>query len=332
MEVYEPYLTYRQPEPGTCYSSDSEDLEPPQLSETPNETENDTPPETPLRSSILDDFSFAKYYGIKDPVVPPVHIAQPLVVANPHPVRPPLHSFRTFPITERQISQEKDGGYDSEREAPIRPSLPRFRSYRRSPEVMMRSSPLTTPKLGTSAGILWANDGSSPIAKRPRHPPPPETRDFGIQTDRTPFTALEELLADPNVDHAALWSRLVSTGIPFKAHKDRRNEVTGLGHGFPSSLAQDTSRIPTVVPKPRLPAGSENDPSRSWRPVDPFPAIGLEAPIISPVEFSDEDDMSPITLPASVLSPEDRLFLDFTQAGDYVEDLAAQVVDCAESE
>ncbi|KAG9076406.1 hypothetical protein FS749_011817 [Ceratobasidium sp. UAMH 11750] len=224
---------YRQPEPGTYYSSDS-DLEPPQLSETPNETENDTPPETPLRSSILmDNFEFSKFYGIKDlpttsgspsnkPVVPPVHIAEPLIVANPHPIRPPLQSFRTFTLADRHVSQERDGGYDSEREGyhtTVRPTLPRFRSYRRSPEGVGRSSPLTTPKLGTGSGaeVFWNNDGNSPVARRPRHPPPmdvpfmlvKERRDIGIQTDpirKDPMLAsLEELFTDPNLDRAALW-------------------------------------------------------------------------------------------------------------------------------
>ncbi|KAG8695414.1 hypothetical protein FRC12_006949 [Ceratobasidium sp. 428] len=350
MEVYRPYLSYRQPEPGICYSSDS-DLEPPQLSETPNETENDTPPETPLRSSILDDFSFTKYYGIKDTstrngtsgnkaLIPPVHIAEPLVVATPHPIRPSFQSFRSFPAVERHRSQERDVGYDSEREGPIRPSLPRFRSWRRSPEVM-KSSPLTTPKLGTSsgAGIFWNNDGSSPVAKRPRHPPPmdvpqSERRDIGIQTDRTILSSLEDLLADPDIDHAALWRGIVSTGVPFRVRKDRRNAMTGLGRGWPSDLAQDTSRIPTVVPRPEnelFPAwlGSwRSDELGGIRAVDPILApsrpLSMNAPVIGPVEFSDEDDMSPIALPESVLSPEDRLFLAYTQAGDYVEDLPTE--------
>ncbi|KAG8741491.1 hypothetical protein FRC10_002742 [Ceratobasidium sp. 414] len=357
--LHEPRFAYRQPEPGMCYSSDS-DLEPPHLSETPNETENDTPPETPLRSSILmDDFQFSKFYGIKDssttcgslvnkPIVLPVHIAEPLIVANPHPIRPSLQSFRTLTLADRHAPQERDGGYDSECEghhATVRPTLPRFRSHRRSPEGMISSSPLTTPKLGAGLGTeeFWNNGGGSPISRRPRHPPPMdipsalvnERRDVGTQTDpiRKDFmlASLGDLFADPNLDHAALWRGLVSTGVPFRVQKDRKNEATALGHGWPSSLAEDTSRIPTIVPKYAaglLPAWLD-----SGRAVDLFPVLNsnlnvnarvvsplsVKVPVIRPVEFSDEDEMSPIALPESVLSLKDKLFLDITRAGDYFE-------------
>ncbi|KAG9085586.1 hypothetical protein FRC06_003539, partial [Ceratobasidium sp. 370] len=147
------------------------------------------------------------------------------------------------------------------------------------------------------------------------------------------LASLEDLFADPNLDHVALWRGLVSTGVPFRVQKDRKNEVTGLGYGWPSSSAEDTSRIPTVVPKSATGCFPVDSWSGGARSVDPFSMfhspldvsvpvvspLSIKAPVIRPVEFSDEDEMSPLTLPESVLSVEDELFLGFTQAGDYSE-------------
>ncbi|QRV90296.1 hypothetical protein RhiJN_18314 [Ceratobasidium sp. AG-Ba] len=358
MSMREPYYQHSDPQPGISCLSDS-DLEPPlSFSDltSPNETENDTPPETPLRASLLDGPDIYKRDGTKDYAATgfnAVHVAEPLIVATPHPIRPPLPSFRTFTVAE----QDKDRGYDSERESFVRPPVPRFRSFRRSSEVA-RSSPLTTPSLGTSSGAFWnANETVSPVQKRPRHPPPmdvPPRRDIGIQTEST-LTPLEQLLDDPELDHAALWRGLISTGTPFRLNKDRSNQATGLGRGLPLGLAQDTSRVPTVVPNPtsglysRV-SSSTIDWNSTIRPhrrerhsivyrnsrqevglssgtAQVVDAPKLGAPVIAPLEISDEDEMSPLVLPEPILtgliSPEEHLHLQFTHGGDYVDPLAS---------
>ncbi|QRV75573.1 hypothetical protein RhiJN_03588 [Ceratobasidium sp. AG-Ba] len=350
MSMREPYYQHSDPQPGISCLSDS-DLEPPlSFSDltSPNETENDTPPETPLRDSLLDGPEILKSHRAKDNTATgfkTVHVAEPLIVATPHPIRPPLPSFRTFSVAE----QDNDRGYDSERETFIRPLVPRFRSFRRASEVA-RSSPLTTPSLGTSSGAFWnANKNFSPVQKRPRHPPPldlPSRHDIGVQTDSA-VSPLEQLLDDPRLDHAALWRGLISTGIPFRLNKDRSNQATRLGRGLPSGLAQDTSRVPTVVPDPAsglYPRASSS--TVEWNSTirphrrEPRPSVyrnsrrevglsnqtalvvdasKLGAPVIAPLKISDEDEMSPLVLPEPVLaglvSPEEHLLLQFTQGG-----------------
>lgn len=294
LECFPPHYASRS------YTSDS-DLELPQLSRSQTETENDTPPETPLRSRIPLDMTGVEYglkksdnhildgtdaIGCRGAVPPPACIFQPLSLVTPNPTRPSLHYFHSFGID----NDEEDCGYDSEREGRgvARPTLSRFRTFRRGAEDTssvnyggskvdikqpgfsliskeahdLVPSPLSTPKLDGKQ----FQDGSPSLPKRPRHPSPIEhslldsapqftaldeglvMQNADVESTRGALSSIREMLATLDLDQEALKLGLSGMGVPIRVQKDRRNTVTGLGLGRPSTLEEDNWRIPTVVP------------------------------------------------------------------------------------
>ena len=188
------------------YMFDS-DLEFPQLSGSQTETENDTPPETPLRSRIplksSDFYSCSKNSGgrvldgldidgCSAVVPPPTHVCQPLSLATPNPIRRYVNPSRSFVVTDH----DEDYGYDSEHEGLVSARPLRLRSFRhvtretsrtcynKSGLSFSRASALSTD-VSTPSGILsslstpkldWKPfQGASPsLPSRPRHPSPTE--------------------------------------------------------------------------------------------------------------------------------------------------------------
>ncbi|GAB1525216.1 hypothetical protein RhiTH_008373 [Rhizoctonia solani] len=115
--------------------SDSDIDSNPHLSEGFTETDNDTPPETPLRAKIeLTGEDQCTQHRTKEaqngscgrtPVMPaPAHFSEPLQIATPDPIRPVPYAIRSFGCSKLE---EDDRGYDSEREG--RPGLRKFRSF-----------------------------------------------------------------------------------------------------------------------------------------------------------------------------------------------------------
>ncbi|KAB5591735.1 hypothetical protein CTheo_4849 [Ceratobasidium theobromae] len=286
--------------------SDS-DMDAPQLSDALTETENDTPPETPLRSTMMisavdkchsfdtkerfPEISNKSYSSNLDvPLIrqagspaipPPAHVFEPLVVANPRPIRPAIHSFRSFGVE----FDEEDGGYHSEREGrpANRPILPRFRSYHLVPNSDQGRSIPVKPKLTHRASSFLVGQprehGPSPLSTptqgsgsfhskpppphgRPRHPPPmdaPPAINFDSSIDNYSKgpgffihdNTSNELVgeAHPDSSKSSLVNLLVDEAeLSACVRKDRSNKSTGLGLGLPASLEGDTWRTPTAVP------------------------------------------------------------------------------------
>ncbi|KAF8602928.1 hypothetical protein BDV93DRAFT_557107 [Ceratobasidium sp. AG-I] len=333
------------------YTSDS-DLELPQLSGSQTETENDTPPETPLRSRIpLRNSECYSCFGSSGGFVlsgldevgcsavvpPPAHVFRPLSLITPSPIRASLNSFSSFGI----LNHDEDYGYDSEHEERVsaRPAPLRLQSFRRGTREPPRtghnefrsnfsqmafssisketrstvSSPVTTPKLGGKPF-----EGASPsLPNRPRHPSPIEICSFdsafrlfnrnedlatgysGAGSPRSMLSSVKDMIASPDLDQEALRRGLISTGVPFRVHKDRRNAATGLGLGWPLALRADNCSVPAMVS-----VTVTNQPS-------PRNPVLLKAPKISPVKWEDED-MSPLTLPLSMFSDSEGSYFEKT--------------------
>ncbi|KAJ1300026.1 hypothetical protein OPQ81_002173 [Rhizoctonia solani] len=304
--------------PQACMiESDSDMDSEPHLSEALTETDNDTPPETPLRPTMeMDNGDHfvkreAKELELEDsscsrtPVMPaPAHFSEPLHLATPNPIRPVPHAIRLFGCTKLD---EEDKGYDSEREG--RPGLPRLRSFQLSnasqdktcmkrPGLPRRAASFIIGHSGERISTDTPRSGlqSSP---RPRQSSPLVPLDTNqpvldmINWSTRPLT-LEEIFGHPlsPEEEALLLSDLIAhplenLDVPAPA-KDRSNEATGLGLGLPVSLEGDTWRIPTVVPRQ---PNTESPPPEC-----------ANTPSISPIHC-DDLDLSPLSLPAPLISP-----------------------------
>ncbi|CCO33335.1 hypothetical protein BN14_07410 [Rhizoctonia solani AG-1 IB] len=319
--VFDPFVPRR-----STMESDSDMDSNPHLSEGFTETDNDTPPETPLRATMgLGNEDQYTECGIKPdqnascartPVMPaPARFSEPLQIATPNPIRPVPYAIRSFGCSNLD---EEDRGYDSEREG--RPGFRRFRSFQslatehdkniaKRPGLPTRAASFVVRKPGegrfastSGPGFHFFQHGfhNSP---RPRQPSPmipissnepiPDT--VGCSAE---VPALEEILGHPlsHEEEAQLWSDLMTCPLenidvpalaPAPLVKNRSNESTGLGLGLPASIEADTWRVATVVP--RGPA------------VDSSPQCA-DTPGISPVLY-DDTDLSPLTLPRPLVSP-----------------------------
>ncbi|CUA72668.1 hypothetical protein RSOLAG22IIIB_04988 [Rhizoctonia solani] len=288
--------------------SDSDMDSEPHLSETHTETENDTPPETPLRATMgVDHLTKCETKHIEDsscvrtPMMPaPPHFSEPLHLATPNPIRPVPRAIRSFGCMGLD---EDDRGYDSEREG--RPGLPRFRSFQ-SPGVTPDKANAKKPGLprrATSFAIRRSGEEASipSLSSSPRlhQPSPLPVLDTNIPAPdwATDLPTLEEIFGHPlsPEEQVQLLSDLLLSPLddfefpaPVLSPKDRSNEATGLGLGFPVSLEGDTWRIPTVVP--------------GHFPIDSSPPQSADTPGISPV-LCDDSDLSPLSLPLPLVSP-----------------------------
>ncbi|CAE6489870.1 unnamed protein product [Rhizoctonia solani] len=292
--------------------SDSDMDSEPHLSEALTETDNDTPPETPLRPTMelgsADNLAKHEMKQSEDssrtPVMPaPAHFSEPLQLATPNPIRPVPYAIRSFGCTRME---EEDRGYDSEREG--RPGFPRYRSFQ-SPSATQEKTCAKRPALPRRAAsfmVRQSGEGmSTPTSRsgfqsspRPRQPSPLVPLDvcqpvLDAVDWSTELPSLEEMFGHPlsPEEEAQLLSDLIACpleiiDVPTPA-KDRSNEATGLGLGLPLSLEGDTWRTPTVVPR------QQN--------VDSSPEC-TDTPGISPV-LCDDSDLSPLTLPLPLVSP-----------------------------
>ncbi|CAE6397444.1 unnamed protein product [Rhizoctonia solani] len=295
--------------------SDSDMDSEPHLSETLTETDNDTPPETPLRATMglnsidhmpkceqNEDSSSCN----RTPMMPaPPHFSEPLHLATPNPIRPVPHAIRSFGCG----LDEEDKGYDSEREG--RPGLPRLRSFQ-SPNVTPDKTSAKRSGVPRRASFVIRRSGeetSTPtlrsglqVSPRPHQPSPMAPLDTNLSAPdsdgwSTELPTLEEIFGHPlsPEEQVQLLSDLMSSPLenvdfsaPLVPVKNRSNESTGLGLGLPVSLEGDTWRVPTVVP--RQPT------------IDLSPPLSADTPGISPV-LCDDSDLSPLTLPLPLISP-----------------------------
>ncbi|CAE7131438.1 unnamed protein product [Rhizoctonia solani] len=314
--VYSPMEPVVNPLPRVHMAESDSDMDSePHLSETLTETDNDTPPETPLRATMgLDQVGHFSKCEMKEnedsrtPKMPaPPHFSEPLHLATPNPIRPVPHAIRSFGCTGMD---EEDKGYDSEREG--RPGLPRFRSFQ-SPNVTPDKTIVKRPALprravsfvvrqpgqGASTPTFRSGLQSSP---RPRQVSPMAPLDTNIPVPdsvdwSTELPTLDEIFGHPlsPEEQVQLLSDLLLSPLedfefpsPILPSKDRSNEATGLGLGLPAALEGDTWRIPTVVA--RQPNGGSSPPQSA------------DTPGISPV-LCDDSDLSPLSLPLPLISP-----------------------------
>ncbi|KAH7325274.1 hypothetical protein B0J17DRAFT_681734 [Rhizoctonia solani] len=295
--VFDPFI------PQAHMEFDSDMDSEPHLSEALTETDNDTPPETPLRATMgLDAEDNLAKCEIDQNEDSPAHFSEPLHLATPNPIRPVPYAIRSFGCTNLD---EEDRGYDSEREG--RPGLPRFRSFQSSnitPDKTNAKRP-GLPRRAASFVVRQPGEGLSTPTLKPEFQPSHSHSPIVPLDDRqsvsnspdwsSELPTLEEIFGHPlsPEEEAQLFSELLaspleSLDVDASPVKDRCNEATGLGLGLPTSFEDDTWRFPTMVPR---------QPN-----IESSPPECADTPGISPV-LCDDLDLSPLSLPVPLVSP-----------------------------
>ncbi|KAF8751509.1 hypothetical protein RHS01_08469 [Rhizoctonia solani] len=276
--------------------SDSDIDSNPHLSEGFTETDNDTPPETPLRAKIeLTGEDQCTQHRTKEaqngscgrtPVMPaPAHFSEPLQIATPDPIRPVPYAIRSFGCSKLE---EDDRGYDSEREG--RPGLRKFRSFQ---SLAIEQTNLLRNVLDylLERLLLWfdSQEGQD-VRQKFRH---------------------SRIILDPlsPEEEAQLWSDLVTCPLEdadppatdSKA-KDRSNESTGLGLGLPVALEGGAWRMLATVPRQSAGMLDKSPRGHSNNLIADYSPECANTPGIYPILY-DDTDLSPLNLPQPLVSP-----------------------------
>ncbi|CAE6448477.1 unnamed protein product [Rhizoctonia solani] len=322
--VFGPFI----PQSSYTMESDSDMDSNPHLSEGFTETDNDTPPETPLRPAmgLGGEDQYTQCVMKQDqnascartPVMPaPARFSEPIQIATPNPIRPVPYAIRSFGCSNMD---EEDRGYDSEREG--RPGFRRFHSFQslNSGQDKMVAKRPGLPTRAASFMVRQPGEGrSTPTSRsgfrcsprfrqhefqyslRPRQPSPmvpinsnePAPDIVGCSVE---IPTPEEIFGHPlsPEEEAQLWSDLMT--CPLES----------IDVPVPAPIIKDRSNERTGLGL-GLPPSVEGDTWRVPTVVPRQPTIDsspecADTPGISPVLY-DDADLSPLTLPQPLISP-----------------------------